>query len=63
MQHSGLLDTFSNEKLMLNFWLTASMKVTVFWDVARCSLIEINRRFGDVYCLNHHYDDGGIKHS
>jgi hypothetical protein len=31
--------------------LTATnMKMTVFWDVAPCSLVEINRRFGDAYC-------------
>jgi hypothetical protein len=41
------------------------MKITVFWDVASCSLVEIDRRFIDAYChLNQghdHPDDGGIK--
>jgi hypothetical protein len=29
----------------------ASMKMTVFWDVAPCSLVEIYRRFRGAYCL------------
>jgi hypothetical protein len=38
--------------------LTAvSMKMTVFWDVAPCSLIEINRPISI-----HFPDDGGSKH-
>jgi hypothetical protein len=32
------------------------MKMTVFWYVAPCSLVEIYRRFRDAYCL-HHQDD------
>jgi hypothetical protein len=32
--------------------LTAvSMKTTVFWDVALCSLVEVYRRFGGPCCL------------
>jgi hypothetical protein len=27
------------------------MKMTLFWDVAKCSLVEIDRRFRDAYCL------------
>jgi hypothetical protein len=29
------------------------MKMRPFWDVAPCSLIEIDRRFRDAYCLHH----------
>jgi hypothetical protein len=32
------------------------MKMTVFWDVGPCSLVEIDRRFRGSYCL-HHYGD------
>jgi hypothetical protein len=32
----------------------ASMKITVFWDVAACCLVETDRRFRGVYCLHHH---------
>jgi hypothetical protein len=46
----------------------ASTKVTVFWDVAPCSLVEIDRGFRGVYRLHHHRsdddqgDDGGSRH-
>jgi hypothetical protein len=33
-----------------------SMKVTVFWDVVPCCLIQTDRRFGGVYCLHHQGD-------
>jgi hypothetical protein len=49
--------------LMVAFFVsTASMKMVVFWNVALCSLVEIDRRFIGTYC--HHYqgdNDGGIK--
>jgi hypothetical protein len=41
------------------------LKMTVFWDVAPCSLVEIARCFRDAYCLHHQDDcpdDGGSKH-
>jgi hypothetical protein len=31
----------------------ASMKITIFWDVAPCSLVEVYRRFRGAYCLDH----------
>jgi hypothetical protein len=31
----------------------ASMKVTVVWDVAPCSLVDIDLRFRGAYCLHH----------
>jgi hypothetical protein len=35
----------------------------VFWDVAPCSHVEVNRRFRDTYCLHHHSDnDRGSTH-
>jgi hypothetical protein len=33
------------------------MEMTVFWDVAPCNLVEINKRFGDVYYLHRQVDD------
>jgi hypothetical protein len=30
----------------------ASMKIA-FWDIASCSLVEVDRRFRDAYCLHH----------
>jgi hypothetical protein len=35
------------------------MKMTVFWDVAPCSLVEIDRGFRSAYCLHHRPDSGG----
>jgi hypothetical protein len=31
----------------------ASMKMTFFWDIAPCSLAEIDRRFRGSYCLHY----------
>jgi hypothetical protein len=31
----------------------ASMKSTVLWDIAPCSLVEVDRRFWGAYCLHH----------
>jgi hypothetical protein len=40
-------------------------KITVLWDVAPCSLVEVYRRFRGAYCLHHqgddHPNDGGSK--
>jgi hypothetical protein len=33
-------------------------KMTVFWDIAPCSLVKVDRRFRGVYCLHH---QGGLK--
>jgi hypothetical protein len=40
------------------------LKMIVFWDVAPCSLVDIDWRFRGVYCLHHRYrpGDGGSKH-
>jgi hypothetical protein len=37
------------------------MKMTVFWDVALCSLIEIYRLSRGAYCL-HHQGDESLTH-
>jgi hypothetical protein len=34
--------------------MTASVNITAFWDIASCSLFEVDRRFRGAYCL-HHY--------
>jgi hypothetical protein len=36
--------------------LTATIKMAVFWDVAPCSLVEIDRSFREAYCLYHQSD-------
>jgi hypothetical protein len=40
----------------------ASMKLTAFWSIAPCGLVEIDRRFRDAYCLRHQGYHGGSKH-
>jgi hypothetical protein len=42
--------------------MAVSMKMTVFWVVALCRLVEVYRRFRGVYCPHHQGDDGGSKH-
>jgi hypothetical protein len=37
------------------------MKMTAFWDVTPCSLVEVDRRFRGVYCFYHCPDGGGRK--
>jgi hypothetical protein len=33
--------------------MATSMKIKAYWDVAPCSLVEVDRRFSSVYCLHH----------
>jgi hypothetical protein len=42
--------------------LVDGLKMTVFWDVAPCSLAETDRHFRGVYCIHHQGDDGGSRH-
>jgi hypothetical protein len=35
------------------FSRAASMKFRVFWDVAPCSQVDVDRRFRGAYCLHH----------
>jgi hypothetical protein len=37
-------------------------KIITFWDTESCSLVEVYRRFRDVYCLHYQGDDGGNAH-
>jgi hypothetical protein len=34
-----------------------SMKMTSFWDIALCSLVEVDQCFGDAYCLRRQGND------
>jgi hypothetical protein len=49
-----IITIFKTGENMLKFEIVAvaSMKMTVSWDVAPCSLVETDRRFRDVYCLH-----------
>jgi hypothetical protein len=35
----------------INLYLT--LKMTGVWDIAPCSLVEVDRRFRGAYCLHH----------
>jgi hypothetical protein len=37
----------------------ASMKMTVLWDMAPCTVVEVDRGFRGAYCLHHQGEDGG----
>jgi hypothetical protein len=39
-----------------------SMKMTAFWDIAQCSLVEVDRRFRVAYSLDNQGDNGGSTH-
>jgi hypothetical protein len=38
--------------------MAASMKFRVFWDIASCSYVEVDRRFRGAYCIHNHGDAG-----
>jgi hypothetical protein len=33
------------------------MKIAAFWDIASCSLVEVDRSFRGAYCLHHQGND------
>jgi hypothetical protein len=37
---------------------TVSFKMTVFWNIGRCILLEVGRRFRRAYCLKNQGDRG-----
>jgi hypothetical protein len=51
--------------IFLSKFCRVHLKMTVFWDVAPCRLVEVYRRFRGAYCFhhrgNHRPDDGGCK--
>jgi hypothetical protein len=48
------LDAGARRKILYPWIKTA--KITVFRDVAQCSLVEVHRRFRGAYCLHHQGD-------
>jgi hypothetical protein len=39
-----------------------SMKITVFWDDALCTSVEVYRSFIDAYCLHHQSEESSRLH-
>jgi hypothetical protein len=49
------------------FKTLARLNITAFWDIAPCSLVDVDLRFKGAYCVRHqgvHHcpDDGGSTH-
>jgi hypothetical protein len=44
-------------ELVPQFRAILRANTTAFWDTAPCSLVEVDRSFGDVYCLHHNGDE------
>jgi hypothetical protein len=44
-----------------NMSVIHSVWLTVLWDIAPCSLVQIDRRFRSAYWLHYRSGDGGIK--
>jgi hypothetical protein len=38
----------------------ASMKMTAFWDIVQCTLVEVDRRFRGAYCLHLQFDSATV---
>jgi hypothetical protein len=63
------MDKVQSNYVIFQVLTAASMKFRVFWYVAPCSHVEVDRRFRVVYCLRHQGyvcinrpDDGGSTH-
>jgi hypothetical protein len=47
--------------MRFEFLTAVRMKMTAFWDIALCSLMDIEQHFRGAYCFHHHPDDEGSK--
>jgi cephalosporin hydroxylase len=47
---------------IVRFQVLKAVKITAFWNIAPCTVVEVGRRFGGSYCLYHQSDGGGGKH-
>jgi hypothetical protein len=57
----GVSLTKYKEQVRFQVLTATNLQMTVFWDVALCCVVEIDRRFEGVYCLHHQGDGGGSK--
>jgi hypothetical protein len=58
-QHAELCLCYLNATNVIGQWISIGEKMTVFWDVAPCSLVEVYQRFRGAYCFHHQGDDMG----
>jgi hypothetical protein len=50
-RQGGGKSTVNSIAFMMSRVLTAAnMKMTAFWNIAPCSLVEVERRFSGIYC-------------
>jgi hypothetical protein len=57
----GEQDNINKDPRDVSCKLTGSnMKMAVFWDIAPCSLVEVDRRFKGRYCLHQQGDESFI---
>jgi hypothetical protein len=40
---------------------SSNVPMAAFWDILPCSVIEVERRFRDAYCVQHEGVDGGSR--
>jgi hypothetical protein len=52
-------ENISGNNVRFQVITAARMKMTVFWDVTPCSLVEACRCVTGAYCLHHQGDDDG----
>jgi hypothetical protein len=48
-----LLAVVTDKHMRYKVLTAASMKMIAFWDMAPCSLVEVDGRFRGAYCLRH----------
>jgi hypothetical protein len=62
--HITRVNSLPYEYQLLNKLKTElSEKIVAFWDIASCSLVEVDRRFTGVYCFQHYNPDEAIRTS
>jgi hypothetical protein len=48
--------------MRIQFLTVASMKMAAFWNIALCSVVEVDRRFRCAYSFHYQGNDGGSTH-
>jgi hypothetical protein len=55
----GISDVYMEINVRYIPFKYSDAKITLFWDIAPCSVVEVDRRFRVAYCLRHHPGSGG----
>lgn len=62
-RHSSILQNLTLHYVGFQVPRVAGMKTTTFWDIAQCSLAEVDRHFRGVCCLHRQDDDSSRQHA